>query len=846
MKSAKQIRQEFLDFFKAKDHNIVPSAPVIPHGDATLLFTNAGMNQFKDVFLGQGSRDYKRAVDTQKCIRVSGKHNDLEEVGVDHYHHTFFEMLGNWSFGDFYKEETIAWSWELLTDVWGLDKNRLYATVFRTDDEAYEIWKKYLPEDRIQRFDEKDNFWEMGDTGPCGPCSEIHYDGTKDLSGAALVNAGHEDVIEIWNLVFVQYNRKADGSLENLKNTHVDTGMGFERITRVIQGKSSNYDTDIFMPFIREIEKLSGKKYGADLKSDIAMRVISDHIRTLSFTIADGAIPGNEGRSYVLRRILRRASRFGRDIGLKEAFFYKLVDTVADNFGDIFPEVEKQKELIKKIIKGEEESFLQTLESGLVKLEEMSQNLKEGEKISGSIAFLLYDSFGFPLDLTQLIARDKGLLVDVPEFEKLMADQKARSQSARKSNSEEADESSLEFKTTFTGYDQFETESKIVFAEGNRIVLEKTPFYVEKGGQVSDTGTLLIEGNYLSVVDTKLSGDAIVHIIDTEIDSSLVGKIGVAKINVELRRDIMRNHSATHLLHEALRTILGEHIQQQGSLVTSNYLRFDFNHFEKVPKSDLKKIEDLVNQKIFETITVETKEMSLDEAKENDKIKMYFGDKYGSNVRAVFMNPAYSVELCGGTHVKNTAEIGYFKITSESSVASGVRRIEAISGRFIEKEFEKLNTEISNRLDNENSLKDQIKQLEKEISKLKSQDANSGLEDLIDTAKSINGINVVSAQVDVEDMDAFRDLGETLRNKLEPLGIGLLAKLDEDKVQLVCVVTDELKNKYPAGKLVGLAAKTLGGGGGGKPHLATAGGRKPEKLPELLSKQFYDIVENYG
>lgn len=845
MKSAKQIRQEFIDFFQSKNHTLVPSAPVIPHGDPTLLFTNAGMNQFKDVFLGVGNRDFNRAVDTQKCIRVSGKHNDLEEVGVDHYHHTFFEMLGNWSFGDYYKEETIAWAWDLLTEVWELDKDRLYATVFRTDDEAYEIWKNYLPEERIQRFDEKDNFWEMGETGPCGPCSEIHYDGTADLSGGSLVNEGHEDVIEIWNLVFIQYNRKADGSLEPLKNKHVDTGMGFERITRVIQNKSSNYDTDIFTPFIYELEKLSGIKYGSDLKTDIAMRVISDHIRTLSFTIADGAIPGNEGRSYVLRRILRRAARFARDLGLKEAVLYTLVQKVADNFGDVFPELIKQKDIITKIIKGEEESFLQTLDAGISKLDDITKDLKKGDSISGQDAFLLYDSFGFPLDLTALIARDKGLSVDESGFDKLMAEQKSRSKSSRKVSSAEAEEADYEFDSEFTGYTELETNSKVLFAEGNTIILDKTPFYAEKGGQVSDTGLLEIEGMHYDIIDIKSSGNAIIHITENDVSNELIGKNVKAKVDSVRRRDIIRNHSATHLLHEALRTILGEHIQQQGSLVAPDYLRFDFNHFEKVSKNDLAKIEKLVNQKIFEANTVDTKEMTLDQAKENEKIKMFFGDKYGSKVRAVFMDPEFSVELCGGTHVSNTSEIGYFKITSESSVASGVRRIEAVTGRYIENEFEKFKKELETQNQAQQNLKDQLKSLEKELSKLKAGDAVSKLDELITSKQEVNGIQVVTGEVDSENMDAFRDLGESLRNKLNVNGIGLLAKVEDGKVQLVCVVTDDIKSKYPAGKLVGLAAKELGGGGGGKPHLATAGGRQPEKLPDLLNIGFQKLIKNY-
>ena len=842
--TSKEIRQQFFDYFRDKGHTHVPSAPVVPHGDKTLLFTNAGMNQFKDVFLGQGKRDYTRAVDTQKCIRVSGKHNDLEEVGVDTYHHTFFEMLGNWSFGDYYKKEAIAWAWDLLTNVWGLDKNRLYVTVFRTDDEAFDLWKEHISEDRILRFDEKDNFWEMGETGPCGPCSEIHYDGTPDMSGKDKVNADDPEVIEVWNLVFIQHNRKADGSLEDLSAKHVDTGMGLERIVRVLQGKNSNYDTDIFLPVIHKISELSNIKYGDNEKDDIAMRVISDHVRTVAFTIADGALPGNEGRGYVIRRILRRASRFARNLGFREPMLYKLLPILVEQFSEVFTEILKQKDTIEKVIKGEEESFLNTLEHGITKFEEITKDLNKGDEVSGNDAFLLYDSFGFPLDLTALMARENGFTIDEIGFDKLMHDQKERSRAAGKSHSEEAETPEFEYETEFTGYGNTKSEAQVLYSNGNQIVLDKTPFYVEKGGQVSDTGIIKINGITIEIEDVKSSGDSIVHIAKENVPD-LVGKTVQVEVDEMRRWDIMRNHSATHLLHESLKEILGDHIQQQGSLVAPDYLRFDFNHFQKVNADELKKIEEMVNEKIFQNISVDTQELSLEEAQQNEKIKMFFGDKYGSRVRAVSMDPNFSIELCGGTHVQNTSQIGYFKITSESSVAAGIRRIEAITGRYINDYITSLFKQISEKENAADDLRKEIKVLEKEISDLKKQDLASGFDSLINDARDINGLKVVISKIDVDNMDELRDTGSDLRDKINTNGIILLANVDGEKVQLVCAVTDDLKGKYMAGKLVGSAAKFLGGGGGGKPHLATAGGRDVSKLDDLLNNEFIGIIKNW-
>ncbi len=845
--TSNEIRQSFLDFFKSKEHRIVPSAPVVPHGDPTLLFTNAGMNQFKDVFLGIGNRDYVRAADTQKCIRVSGKHNDLEEVGVDTYHHTFFEMLGNWSFGDYYKIEAIDWAWELLTGVWKLPTERLHATVYRTDDESFELWKKYLPVERIHRFDEKDNFWEMGETGPCGPCSEIHFDRTPDLSGGPLVNAGVPEVIEIWNLVFIQYNRKANGELEPLSSTHVDTGMGFERITAVIQGKNSNYDTDVFMPLINKIVELSGKEYNGKLDDpdSISMRVIADHIRTLSFAIADGALPGNEGRSYVLRRILRRGCRFARNLGIKEPLMYKLLPTLIDTMGESFPELIKQRNIIEKVIKGEEESFLQTLERGLEKFEEITNKLKDENNnvIGGADAFLLYDSYGFPLDLTELLARENNFVVDINGFNQNMKEQKDRSRANRKIHLQEVELPVTDAKSNFVGYNNSSLESEILYVNENQVILAETPFYVESGGQVSDTGRLVIAAESYNVIDVRKSGNAIIHICDRDVEPA-IGQIALAIVDNERRQHIKRNHSATHLMHEALRTVLGDHVQQAGSLVAPDYLRFDFNHFEKVSNEQLLEIERMVNQKVLENINVNIEVLPLEKARENSKIKMFFGDKYGDEVRVITMDPKYSMELCGGIHVSNTAEIGLFKIVSESSIAAGVRRIEAVTGKGVEEYIYSTLEKLDNTKSEINNLNSTISHLEKEIAKLKLKEASSHFEKYAENAKIVKDIRTIAVEVKIEDMQQLRDIAENFRNYLGNNAIALIAAVSDDKIQIACVVTDDLTAKYPAGKLVGLAAKLIGGGGGGKAHFATAGGKDVSKLNDLLNN-FHDLVNNY-
>ena len=846
--TSQQIRQSFLDFFAERGHRLVPSAPVIPHGDPTLLFTNAGMNQFKDVFLGTGSRDYVRAADTQKCIRASGKHNDLEDVGMDTYHHTFFEMLGNWSFGDYFKQEAIAWSWELLTDVWKLDPSRLHATVYRTDDESYELWKAYLPEGHIHRFDEKDNFWEMGETGPCGPCTEIHYDRTPDRTGGPLVNAGHQDVIEIWNNVFIQYNRRQDGSLEDLAARHVDTGMGLERVTAVLQGKTSNYDTDIFQPLIACTEDLSGKSYHAELQhpDGIAMRVIADHIRTLTFAIADGAIPGNEGRGYVLRRILRRAARYARNLGLTEPVLWKHVAVVAATMGDVFPEVVQHQALIEKVIRTEEEQFLTTLDNGRAELAAAATT--STEQISGDVAFRLYDTFGFPLDLTQLIAReDYGLGVDTEAFTALLDAQRVRSRAARKRHHQEVEAGSFngdELQSRFVGYNRTTVESPVLAVSGNQVVVAETPFYAEMGGQVSDTGSIVVGGFTYEVEEVRTVGGAIVHICQSEIDPAVVGDVACATIDVDRRGDIQREHSATHLLHEALRQVLGSHVQQSGSLVAPDHLRFDFSHFEKPTEDQLRQIEDIVNEKIFEALEVTIEELPIDVARTIPNVKMFFGDKYGSSVRVVTMDPTFSVEFCGGTHVRSTAEIGLFRIMHESSIASGVRRIEAIAGRSIPASIRELIVNIRAQDEEKAVLQERLKAAEREIASMRTSTLKDTIPAIAAAAVTVDGIRVAAATVEAATTDQLKELGDTLRAELKSSGVGILATIIDDKVQLVCVTTDDLLKLKPAGKLVGLAAAMVGGAGGGKPHLATAGGKDAAGVSSMLA-EFPKLVSSY-
>lgn len=844
--NSREIRQSFLDFFKAKNHTIVPSAPVIPHGDPTLLFTNAGMNQFKDVFLGTGSRPYTRCADTQKCIRVSGKHNDLEEVGYDTYHHTFFEMLGNWSFGDYYKKEAIAWSWELLTSVWKLPKDRLHATVFRTDDESYEIWKQYLPETQIHRFDEKDNFWEMGETGPCGPCSEIHFDRTPDKSGAPLVNAGVPEVIEIWNNVFIEFNRSNDGSLEELSAKHVDTGMGFERITAVMQHKDSNYDTDIFEPMLSYLAKQSGKTYQTTLDDahSIAMRVIADHIRTLTFSIADGAIPGNDGRGYVLRRIIRRAAKYARNLGFTRPILYTLVPILTNQMGEFFPEIREQESLIQKIILREEESFLQTLERGLERFSQVIADLPRNSVISGASAFLLYDTFGFPLDLTTLLAKENGFTVDEIGFEALMKEQKERSRAARVNTSVQATKETFDFSTEFIGYNTSETEAIVLYVNENTFITNTTPFYVEMGGQMGDSGLVSVNGNSYKVTSTQKNGNAIIHVTNQEIDI-VQGETVLLSIDEQRRNHIQRNHSATHILHEALRRVLGTHVQQSGSLVHPEYLRFDFSHYQKVSQEELIQIEDIVNAKVLESIPQITIELPIEEASKIPNVKMFFGDKYSDKVRVVIFDESFSAEFCGGTHVNNSSEIGLFKIVSESSIASGVRRIEAVSGLGSQKLFRQLSASLEEKSLEINKLHDTIKQFEKEISALSVEKIADSFKDLVQAATMLGTTKFVLQHIqDDVPMEQLQQLGDKLRNSLGSDGIGVLLTIQEkSKAMMVGVVTDNLLTKVKAGSVVNALAEFIGGKGGGKPHLATAGGKDLHNLPHLFSNANQRIKE---
>lgn len=860
-----EIREQFLDFFKSKDHRIVPSAPVVPHGDPTLLFTNAGMNQFKDVFLGTGSRDYKRAADTQKCIRVSGKHNDLEEVGHDTYHHTFFEMLGNWSFGDYYKKEAIKWAWELLTEVWKLPKERLWATVYRTDDEALNLWKSEtdIKHDHILKFDEKDNFWEMGETGPCGPCSEIHINLSDDYDNPKYVNAGDPKCIEIWNLVFIQYNRDENGKLHDLPSKHVDTGMGFERVCAVLQKKKSNYDTDVFTPIINAIEKLSGIKYDYKLAADdnsstgqtnVAMRVIADHIRTLTFAIADGATPGNEGRSYVLRRLLRRAARYARKLNLKEPFLYKLVSIVVENFSQVFPEIKSNQTQIEKIIKAEEESFNATLDRGIELFDQLVKKLNaQNEKvIAGDDVFKLYDTYGFPVDLTNVMAREQGFTIDEARFNELMNEQKERARKSTKEKQSAAiaaidklDDFNLSSTspTIFNGYDELKTESEIVGLKnsGNQsfVVLDKTPFYVESGGQVDDTGSIFIGDTHLRVIDLAKINNQVVHILENDANIKLeVGMKVTAQVDENRRWDIMRNHSVTHFLHKALREILGTHVQQSGSYVGPDRLRFDFTHFEKVKENELDAIESLVNEKLRENIPLtHHRDTPFEEAKKMGAL-MFFGDKYGDKVNVVQFGD-FTMEFCGGTHVKNSSQIGLFKIVSESSIASGVRRIEAVTGAGVEKYIKEQEDRIQKLEVRINELQDEKKKLEKELAELKLKEKLGGIDAIVSSPNEVNGIKIFKGRVSASNMDELKSMGDELREKMKS-GVGVLISEIEDKAGIVAVVSDDLikEKKILAGNIVKQVAQIVGGSGGGRPHLATAGGKDVSKIDEAL-----DFVE---
>ncbi len=851
--TSRQIRQQFLDFFKEKEHRIVHSAPVVPFDDPTLLFTNAGMNQFKDVFLGTGTREYKRAADTQKCIRVSGKHNDLEEVGHDTYHHTLFEMLGNWSFGDYYKKEAIGWAWELLTEVWKLPKERLWATVYKDDEEALLLWKSEtdINPKHILKFAEKDNFWEMGETGPCGPCSEIHVNISDDLENAALVNAGSPECIEIWNLVFIQYNRDETGKLHELPAKHVDTGMGFERVCAVLQNKKSNYDTDVFTPIIDAVVKLSKVKYDKE-EDRIPMRVIADHIRALTFAIADGAVPGNDGRGYVLRRILRRAARYGRKINLNEPFLYKFVDILVKTMGDVFPEIVEKKDYVQKIIKAEEESFNATLDRGIELFDEVVKKLikQKIKVVPGEDVFKLYDTFGFPVDLTNVMAREIDFAIDEDGFNKLMSAQKERGREASKDKFASVNVTLNDLSgfnlidslpTIFTGYDELITKSKIVGikndGENTLVILDKSPFYVESGGQTDDLGKIILDDKSIDVVDVAKIDGQVIHILNPNKVALLkIGMEVIAEVDEERRWDIMRNHSVTHFLHKALRTVLGTHVQQAGSYVGPDRLRFDFTHFTKLTADEIHKIESIVNEQTRKNYPLNHhRNTPFDEAKKMGAL-MFFGDKYGDKVNVVQFGD-FTMEFCGGTHVHNSSEIGLFKILSESSIASGVRRIEAVTGAGVEKYIHTQAEHLKSSELKIEELLDVKKKLEKEIAELKTKDNLGQLDHILSLSSEAKNIKIFKGKVHAENMDELKSFGDEMRNKIKS-GVGVLIAQIEDKVGIVAVVSDDLikDKKLNAGKIVGELAKLVGGGGGGRPHLATAGGKDVQHITTALAK----------
>jgi alanyl-tRNA synthetase len=900
--TAAEIRKEFLDFFKSKEHQIVPSAPIVVKNDPTLMFTNAGMNQFKDIFLGEALAKYKRVVDTQRCLRVSGKHNDLEEVGIDTYHHTMFEMLGNWSFGDYFKKEAIAWSWELLTDVYKIDKDRLYVTIFEGDEkeglpkdqEAYDCWKQYVPEDHILLGNKKDNFWEMGETGPCGPCSEIHYDNRSEsqrngVKGASLVNDDHDQVIEIWNNVFIQFNRLKDGSLQMLPAKHVDTGMGFERLVRVLQGKSSNYDTDVFQPLIKYIAEKSKKSYNsaakpgdADWNTAVAMRVLADHVRAVSFTIADGQLPSNNKAGYVIRRILRRAVRYQYQyLGFRKPFLNTLVPLLAEQFKGVFDELYSQKDFVQKVVLEEETAFLRTLENGINRFENYTKDqfdlrattsgeelnksfddvteyyeARENKIVAGEFAFELADTYGFPLDLTMLMAREKGWRVDLDNFEKAMQAQKTRSRAATTTDTgdwmivKDADT------TEFTGYDELETIAHIVkyrkvTAKGKeqfQIVLDKTPFYAESGGQVGDTGELVFpDGEVINVTDTKKENALIVHYTDKLPTPEALEDALTAIVDPERRRSIMSNHSATHLLHAALKQVLGAHVNQKGSLVNDEYLRFDFSHFAKVTDDELAQIEAIVNEKVRENIPLKEERNVAYQIAIKSGVTALFGEKYGEYVRVITFDDEFSKELCGGTHVKATGNIGYFKIIAESAVAAGVRRIEAITGIGAENyinEQSKLVHQLKELLKNPKDIGKSIETLLDENSRLKKEieksvlEKSSGLKnELAKKVQPINGINFIAEKVALPNAEAVKNLAYQLKDIVSDLFLVLAADI-EGKPNLTVMIAENLvKSKgLHAGNIVKELSKEIKGGGGGQPFFATAGGSDAGGLDKALQK----------
>ncbi|GLU43734.1 alanine--tRNA ligase [Allomuricauda sp. NBRC 101325] len=863
--TSQEVRKQFLNFFKEKNHKIVPSAPMVMKDDPTLMFTNAGMNQFKEFFLGNSVAKDKRLTDTQKCLRVSGKHNDLEEVGKDTYHHTMFEMLGNWSIGDYFKKEAIAWAWELLTEVYKIDKESLYVSVFEgseedglaMDQEAFDLWKAIVPEDRIILGNKKDNFWEMGDQGPCGPCSEIHVDirsaeEKKKVSGASLVNQDHPQVVEIWNLVFMQFNRKANGSLEPLPEKHIDTGMGFERLCMVLQNVQSNYDTDVFTPLIREVETITGKKYGKDEETDIAIRVISDHVRAVAFSIADGQLPSNTGAGYVIRRILRRAIRYGFTfLGMNQPFIYRLVKVLGEQMGGAFPELKKQYQLIENVIKEEESSFLSTLEQGLVLLDSVIKSSKS-KTIDGEKAFELYDTFGFPIDLTSLILEEKGYQLDVEGFEKALKAQKDRSRAASEVSKDDWTVLLSDSEQEFIGYDSLEAQVKLVKyrkvtskKEGDRyqLVFNLTPFYAEGGGQVGDKGYLEApNGDITYIVDTKRENNEIVHFAESlPADVSVTFK---AAVDEKQRWRTASNHTATHLLHQALREILGNHVEQKGSAVHSKYLRFDFSHFSKLSVEELREVENFVNARIEGHLPLqEGRNVPIKEAMAQGAMAL-FGEKYGDTVRTIRFGQ--SIELCGGTHVANTADIWHFKIVSEGAVAAGIRRIEAITSDAV-KEFyfnnNRMLFEIKDLLNNAqdpvkavSGLQEENNALKKQVEQLLKDKAKGLKNELIAELEEMNDTKFLAKKVDL-DAGGIKDLAFEIGGQIDNLFL-LLASEADGKALLSCYISKDLATakSLNAGTIVRELGKYIQGGGGGQPFFATAGGKNPAGIPEALDK----------
>ena len=862
-----EIRQAFLDFFNGKKHQIVPSAPMVVKNDPTLMFTNAGMNQFKDIFLGNSPVKYHRIANTQKCLRVSGKHNDLEEVGHDTYHHTMFEMLGNWSFGDYFKKEAIDWAWEFLVDVLKIDRNNLYVTVFEgspeegteMDKEAFEFWKKHLPEDRILLGSKKDNFWEMGETGPCGPCSEVHVDirnadDKKAIPGNQMVNKGHPQVIEIWNLVFIQFNRKANGQLEQLPAQHVDTGMGFERLSMVIQGKQSNYDTDVFQPIIGKISEMCGIAYGKEKQSDVAMRVIADHLRAVSFSIADGQLPSNVKAGYVIRRILRRAVRYGYTfLNFREPFINNLIPTLVSEMGKFFPELISQQELITKVIHEEEAAFLRTLETGIRMLDGLIDSSKKEHKkeISGKDAFTLYDTFGFPIDLTELILRENNLSVDMESFKKELEGQKERSRSAAAIETLDWHEIQKIDEVEFVGYDHLEAEVHIskmrtVKTKGKEqyhLVFDKTPFYAESGGQAGDIGTISNANETINIINTIKENNLTIHIAESLPTSPK--STFFAKVDKEKRISTANNHSATHLLHNALRKVLGTHVEQKGSLVNSEYLRFDFSHFQKVTDEEIRQVEILVNQKIRQNIALdEHRGVPMEQAQKMGAMAL-FGEKYGDSVRVIRFGE--SVELCGGTHVPSTGQIGFIKIISEGAISAGVRRIEAITGVKAEeflynqvdaiKEVKQVLGNPSNLIQGASKLIEENTNLRKEIEGMMKEKLQVVKSELKLAIEHRNGVNIIAKKVDISSPDAIKDLAYQLKNEIDNLFL-VLGSVSEGKAMLTVMLDEKLveSKKLNASNIVREAAKEIQGGGGGQPFYATAGGKNPAGIEAAINK----------